>query len=238
MRTLLLASLTISALQNPADACGPYVHEPTVFQLSSHYVRGAREQSRTFALLNEAPTGTPVWRALAPGTYDGAQIADASPLPAPMTLTLVGPSGTQLVASDNRSVIQGGLRSLQPTFALEVDTQRGAFVVALAGRHPNAKWIALDTQVQGSKADLDWVTAHGVTPYRGYGVGVYISKLQNTAYETVTVNTKEGATITFVRSGGTEIVRFDGYAMGGLSINGNSFVLKSDRHGGVTSMWI
>src|SRR5687767_8051115 len=98
MRTLLLASLTITALQNPADACGPYVVEPTVFQLANG-----------FALLNqEAEQGEHTWRRLRPHSYDNTQIANTTPLETPMTITLVGPSGTKVVSSKVRALIKSG----------------------------------------------------------------------------------------------------------------------------------
>ena len=229
MRTLLLASLTISALQNPADACGPYVVEPTVFQLTSG-----------FALLNQAPDEyAPAWRRLHPNSYDHTQIADTTPLATPMTITLVGPSGTKVVSSKERALIKSGFSRTKATVALAIDRSNDeSFYVALAGNHPNAAWIGLGDQVRGSQADVDWVTAQGVTPYRGYGgPSVYIRKLQNTAYETITVSTKSGS-VTFIRSAGQQVLRFDGAIVGGLSLRGHTFVIKSDRAGVMTSMWI
>jgi hypothetical protein len=225
MRTLLLASLTIATLQNPADACGPYVVEPTVFQLA-----------RGYALLNEEPTETPVWRRLAPDSYDSTQIADATPLATPRTITLVGPSGTKVVTGTQRAFFKSGFtRTSKATVALAIPNG-GSYSVALAGAHANAKWIALDTEVRGSKAELDWVSARGVTPYRGYGAPmVYLHKLKNTTYDTVTVFAKEGGMVTFVRSGGHEVARFDGDIVGGVTVRGQAFAISSDRRGVLTS---
>jgi hypothetical protein len=228
MRTLLLASLTISALQNPADACGPYVVEPTVYGLVNGY-----------AVLNQAPTGDTAltWRRLVPNSYDNTQIADTTRFATPITITLVGPAGNKVVSSRERAVIKWGWGPSRntPTVALGFDRRDNEiFSVALAGSHPTAAWIALDNETRGSQADLDWVTAHGASPYRGYGQPyIAIRKLQNTPYETLTVHTAGGATVTFVRAAGQEILRLDGFVAGGVSLKGHTFVVKSDGRRGV-----
>jgi hypothetical protein len=205
-----------------------------VLQLSGHYL-GASRAHRTFALIGGAEnTEKLAWTRLAPGTYDYARMAKASDLEYAMEVTLIGPSGTQVVSSKKRAILDHTFVSRKPMTALQLEVPKGQWSFALQGRHANAKWMELENEKVAGKADLAWVKAKGLTPLDP--AYVHVGKLAGTELETVTVLAKEGM-VTIVRSGNDVFAQFEGSAVGGLKVNGQQFVLASSTDG-VTPVWI
>jgi hypothetical protein len=225
MRTLLLATLTLSALQNPADACGSYVREPAVLQLTSHYTRTG---VRTFVMLNERVPENVRWREMAPGTYDYSRIAQGSSTRA-QEFTLVGPSGTKVVSTSSRWFIDSTMGPRKQFAALEI-ADKGDFRIALPGRHTDITWSGMGGEKTGSAADIAWLASQKIVPAESAYVGV--SKLHGTEFEAVSLMTNDGH-VTFVRSGRTVIAQLTGSVVGVLSTKGERFIVSS--HDGAMS---
>lgn len=251
MRNLLLApvlaSFALTSFTAPADACGPYVQEPKIFKLTTHHVEshtrlsqsGKQSASTTFALIGsidaEQAKQLP-WQRLAPHSYDYSAMAPASDLATPMTVTLIGPTGTTVVSSKRRAFLEHTFVESKPSTALELAVPKGEFTFALAGRHEDAKWIALGDQKIALKSDLAWVAKQGVTPIDPQYV--HVAKLAGTNLETVSVLAGNGAgMITLVRSGKDLYTRFDGMPVGALTFEGQRFVLMQ-LEGVVTAQWL
>jgi hypothetical protein len=235
MRNLLLAALAVSSFPSldRADACG--FEMPQVLPLSSHSgpFRGGAWATRTFAMLGEPVPAGVRWHMLAPRTYDSTQVADAAPLDAALTVTLVGPSGARVVSTTQRAFLAPAWGWKTPSAALEVDTgERDArFSVALVGSHPNATWEALDHQ-SGSADDVDWVIAQGVTPAAGQ---VTVSHIPNTTSDVITVMQKDsGDMITFVRRDDKVRRQIQGAAVGTLTDRSHYLLVERD---GVITPW-
>ncbi len=239
MRNLLLAPVLASlaiATVRPADACGPYVREPKVFRLSSHYVQTlGQPATRTFALVDAAAnTEQLAWTRLAPNTYDYARMSRMSDLATPMAVTLIGPSGTRVITSKQRAVLDHTFETRKPMTALALDLPEGKWSFALEGRHEGAAWIGLEDKT-ASAADLAWVLARNITPLDPQYV--HVGKLAGTQLDTVTVLSKSAGMITFVRSAGDVIAQFEGSVVGAVTIKGQRFVLASSTDG-VSPIWI
>jgi hypothetical protein len=236
MRNLLLASLAsltvTAALQNDADACGPYggVYAPRVFQLTTHSINNRDNHSwttRSFALLAQAPEGSPAWRQIAPFTYDYTQIADAPDLDDAMELTLVGPSGTKVVSSRSRVFLKPALGwDHTPTSALELTVKRGEFSIALAGRHTDTKWIAIEGERSGTEADVAWIKQVIAADFDSKYV--YVSKVKGTGLETLSAMGADGKYQTFVRRGEQFVDQFAGSARGAITFKGKQFIVQAD----------
>ena len=126
--------------------------------------------------------------------------------------------------------------SNKPSVALEVTVPKGEFAIAMAGKHSDAAWIKLDQERGASAADVSWVKAQGLEPLSPEYV--YVSKLEGTDFETLTVLPKGGGMTTLVRSGGTLYTRFDGSATGALTTDGELFLVASKHGEGVTAIRI
>ena len=220
MRTLLLAALSLSALTpSRSDACGNYRPEPRVMRLSTHFiVDRATDRRRTFVLYGDAPAAERSWRMLAPMSYDATQIADGERLANPVTFTLVGETGTRVVASTKHVYLSKSWDFERPQHAMDLGDVEG-FAVAIEGKHEHAAWIALEERTHSQRAIARWVTAHGITPYDG--ASIYVSRVAGTDFETVSVFPKNGKKmLTFLKHGDREIGRYNGTAMGAVSIDG------------------
>jgi hypothetical protein len=237
MHTLLIAALAVSMLPSPAaEACGDYGFRPRVFLLSSHGVKTATGwETRTFAVLGNAAPADAKWSALAPRTYDHSRIAKAPALEDDLQLTLVGPAGTRIVTSRSAWFLDSAWRFRKPSHVVEVSAGDKRLTVALAGRHADAAWIALD-DVAATRTDTDWVTAQGVTA--GERPYVHVARLRGTDHETVSVQpTGQPHAITFLRTRGQQVRRLDGHVLGGISLRGERFALV-ERDGIVTPVSI
>ncbi len=229
----VLATLAIATLR-PADACGPYGSEPKLMRLTGHH---GREASRSFVLLDQpVPNADKLaWKQLAPGTYDPAAVVDTADLERPMDMTLIGPSGTRVVSSKERVFLSRTFVSNEPSVALEISAPKGQFAIAMAGKHTDAAWIRLDREHQGSATDLSWVKAQGIDPLSPEYI--YVSKLEGTDLEIITVPQNGGRT-TFVRSEGALYTRFEGTAMGAMTTRGQLYLVASKQGEAVTAIAI
>jgi len=230
MRTLLIAAFSLSALtpSRDADACGSYTPEPQVLRLSTHFVPGGDgDRRRTFALLGSTtPPPKLAWKLLAPMSYDATQIANDMMLANPITLTLVGPSGTRVVSSSKHVFLSRSWNFDATASALEVDGGVG-FAIAIEGKHDRAKWIELE-DVTPAKAKLrTWVTALGVTPYDADSI--YVNRVKGTDLEIVSVYPSNGTKmITFLKQGDRNHGRFDGSPLGAFSNGGVTKLVLAD----------
>jgi hypothetical protein len=233
MRNLLIAALAFSSIpSSDSDACG--FEEPQVLMLSSHGVSlgGSRWATRTFAVLGDAAPADANWRMLAPGTYDGTRIADASPLERAQTMTLVGRKGTRIVTTSDRSFLAPAWGFRTPSAVLAVDAGDDEYVVALRGKHPKAAFGSLEERASNAR-DISWVKAHGVTP-EGQ---VYVSHLPGTTIDTITVTPKNKIQqVTFVRSGDSLMQQVDGSPLGSLTERNMRYILVA-HDGAVTPVW-
>lgn len=227
MRNALLALPVLASLFaiKPADACGPYGFRPSLMHLSTHYADGG---TRTFVLTNQTVSNDQPWVRLAPMTYDSASIVDVDNSEHAANITLIGPKGAKVVSTKERVYLARTFLSRAPSVAWEIRAPRGEFAIAMSGQHTDAEWITLGEERRGGSADIAWVKAKGLTPM--YPEYVTVHKLAGTDFETVTVLPKTGEIITFVRRGDAIYTSFEGSAMGGLSVNGERYVVGS-KHG-------
>ena len=235
MRNLLIAALAFSSVPSlTSDACG--FEEPQVLMLSSHGVSlgGSRWATRTFAVLGDAAPVDANWRMLAPGTYDGTRIADASPLESAQTMTLVGLKGTRIVKTSDRAFLAPAWGFRTPSAVLAVDTDEVEYVVALRGKHPKAAWVSLEGRPATAR-EVYWVMAQGVTADNT--ANVYVSRVPGTVIEAITVTPKgSSAMVTFVRNGDNFVQRVDGSPLGSLTERNMRYVLVA-HDGAVTPVW-
>jgi hypothetical protein len=226
--TLLIAALSLSAFTpSDAEACGSYNPEPRVMRLSTHFLTGFDNSGpRSFVLFGASePTAKLAWRKLAPGTYDMTEIANDMLLANPVTLTLLGPSGTRVVSSSKHVFLSRSWNIKTTTSALDVGNVEG-FTIAIEGAHANATWIALeDTSYKKAKGRA-WVTALGVSPY--HAGSIWVSRLKGTNVEAVSVYGKDGKTITFLKHGDKNLGRFAGSPIGAFTNAGVIKVVLAD----------
>jgi hypothetical protein len=229
MRTHLIAALSLSAVtpSHDAEACGSYVPEPRVFQLTAHFEQAGlddRSIRRTFAVLGDVtPPATLTWRRLSRTTFDSTSIADSMPGTKPVTLTLVGASGTRVVSINKHVFLSHAWDRAKATRALDIGDANG-FSIAIEGAHPNAAWSEIDAPTyQRSGSARAWVTALGVTP----GL-VYVSRVPGKPFEVVTVMPKDGSQVTFVKHGDRNLGRFDGSPIGAFTNNGATQLVLVD----------
>ena len=220
MRTLLIAALSLSAFtpSRDADACGGYVPEPRVLQLTARFeeTNGInRGVTRNFAILGLAtPSPSLKWRRLAPSSFDSTSIATDT-VATPMTLTLIGNPGARVVTRKQRVFLSTQAFS-EATSAIDVGNADG-FFIALEGSHPKATWSPLEdlTSKKSTQAKA-WLAALGVKPY-----SVYVSRVKGTPFETVSMWTDAGTkTVTYLRHGDRNLGRFDGSPIGAFTNNG------------------
>ncbi len=236
MRTLLVIPALASVLSSvrPADACGGYIREPQLMRISSHHTEGT---TRSFVLLGDLDAATAKqakWVRLAPSTYDYAALADATDLDAPMTFTLIGPSGTRVVSTRQRSLLSQTFVSYKPSIAMEIRAPKGRFSIAMVGNHERAAWLEPGREQRGAAADVAWVKTLGIELLGSEYV--YVSKLKGTRFETVTVLPKGGGIVTLVRSNGSLYAKFDGSVAGGIEMDGRRFIVASKHGEGVRAI--
>jgi hypothetical protein len=234
MRSLLLAALALTASHSAADACGPII--PKVFLLSSHNVfdgKGDAAATRTFAMLHQpiANADKLRWTMLAPMSYDGTRIANAPKLAAPVTLTLVGDSGTQVVTATSQASIKDTWQVHTPTLALEVKAGRESqFQIAVAGSHTDLAWHAITEE---------WMVADARTQLAklaGLDGGITVYRMGDVQIVTGWKPYQNGSMTVLVRDGQVER-RVMGTPLGGLDADGFSYVLV-DNDGAVTPVMI
>ncbi|MBX3154357.1 MAG: hypothetical protein KF773_00025 [Deltaproteobacteria bacterium] len=232
LATIALASTTLLAAApvREAGACGTYA--PEVMLLSAHLGpaapgTGTRFTRRTFALLGDRVPAHLAWSRLSPGTYDGTEIAPGSVYGPRIELTLVGPSGARRVSATDHVYLRRTFARDDAQAAVEVPS--GDFRIAIAGRaDEHARFLELDGHRDATGDDRLWVSHQRVDAYNAY---VSISPIRGTAYEAITVAPRNGdARITLLRTGGALANRLDGTVLGGLTTDGDTYVLV--EHGG------
>lgn len=247
MRHLLLAAaataaatLAVSAPARPADACGgSYFPAPQVMTVSTHHLMrgdGAGERRRTFVITGErAPDVGLTWTRLAPGTYDGTQIASAPLLGTPAELTLLGPSGTRVVKLRKRVYLQGW-QWKEPTAALEVELgPRDDYQLALWGSQP-ASWLGLES-VAGSERDAAWLAARNVSAsaerisvQRVRGAGIEVVAAYPDDYEPM---------VTFVRRGEARLGQYTGSSVAAAIVQrGRSWLVLTTPHAAPRAVYL
>jgi len=196
--------------------------EPTVFRLSSHYTNTG---SRLFVLLNEsAPEGLE-WTRLAPMSYDGTEIADAFQFTSPVTMTLVGPSGTRVVSSTKHVFLSKSWDFDKASGALEVDAgDKESFSIALSGSHAKAEWKELRTTP--SERVERWVAQQGIELLDKSAI--YASWVQGTYVQTITVFDKAGKMRTLVRMGNKLMQTLDGNVLGAVTVDGQTKLVVAE----------
>ena len=216
MRNLLLATLVTStaALPAPADACGPYESQPQAFLVMSPGVAG-----RTFVLLGGGIPATAQLTPLSPQSYDSTAIGDAPDLAAPMTFTLLGPNGTEIVESAARVWLAPAWEGAKGA-ALEVTADRET-QIALAGRHDDATWIALDHR-DTTASDRRWVVAQGVSLEEKRYIAV--SRVHGSRLDILSTYS-DGKPITLVRSDGVRRRRLAGTPLGVVTLDDERFLV-------------
>lgn len=207
-----------------------------MYRLSSHYVLDrdpSTERRRTFALIPErAPEKGLSWRQLSPMSYDMTSIADGMPFTHPVTLTLVGPSGTRVVASKKHVFLSHSWDFELDTGAVEVP-DHGDFAIALSGSHAGAEWHALE-HTPSKKELVAWVKAQGVKPFDANSI--YASRVDGV--ETITLFPENGTKmITFVRRGTENLGRFDGSPLGAYKLAGVTKLVIVDG-ASAQSVWL
>ena len=233
MRTVFLAALAVSATLTSAfapsiaNACGgsyPMDFGPRVFAVDTHnaIVEGTqRWQRRSFVMLGPTKLPSTAWRQLAPETFDPTQIANETTTAGSTTMTLVGPSGTQVVSSQRRALLTQGWGGEQVFTALEVATGADSqFRIAVAGTQPDAKWINVsESKTRGSTAA--WLEAQGVK-----ATSIYSSLVDGTYVQIISAyqDGQKGLT-SFVRIGNRSLGRYAGTAIGALDLGGKRYVL-------------
>lgn len=232
MRNLLIA-LTVAAFvpampAAPAEACGPYMMEPEVMSVSTHYTirDGGGDRQRSFVILGDrAPEGL-TWARLAPGTYDGTKIADAPLLEEPLEVTLVGPSGMRTVKLRKQVYLAATWRWDAPVNALEVELgPKEDFRFAMFGTRP-ATWRALESGRAGQR-DVAWLAAQGV---RVADAGrVYVQRVQGSQVEIVAAFAEGGELVTFVRRGELRLGRYEGAASYAFMQRGRGWLVLEQR---------
>jgi hypothetical protein len=224
MRTLLLAALaTAASIPTSADACGPYGFRPRVFMVSSHGVHDGADgwSTRTFVQIGgEIPADTKL-AMLAPGTYDGTRIADATDLDYDMTFTLVGPTTTRVVESRARVFLAPAWQGAKGE-ALEVTSSALEPQIALAGRHTDAKWIALDWKTP---------TKHDTMTF---GENVSISQLHGTNTRIVT-RYRDGKSFSVLRPSTRIAQDVEGSPLGAFTVDGKQYLVTTANGRAITT---
>ncbi|MBA3504042.1 MAG: hypothetical protein M4D80_41455 [Myxococcota bacterium] len=225
MRTLTLQiaalSLFLLALHRNAEACGSYVPEPRVLRLSTHQLPSFDKNvaARSFAVFANAKAPAKlVWQQLVPMSYDLTQIANDMALANPVTLTLLGPSGTRVVSSKKHVFLARTFDFNEAANAIDIGNASG-FSIALEGAHPDATWSTLE-HVGYRKTNLDtWVTALGASPSQGGSI--HLSRVKGTPFETVSLYVKDSVKmVTFLKHGDRNLGRFEGTPIGTFTNKG------------------
>lgn len=229
----LLASLAVTATLTSAfapsiaDACGGggYGGEmlPAVFAVDDHHVtREGTDQRRAFILFGSgSPSDKATWTRLWPSSFDNTRIADAPDTTRPVTMTLIGPSGTRVVSSTDRTFIADSFRSRQQQVAMEIGIDRKAeFSVAVMGAQRDAKWLGT-SDVTSTKQTLAWLKAQGVTT-----ANATVTKIQGTKLRVISAY-QDGAPgmTSFVLDGTTTLTTAFGNPIGAIDLGAKRYVL-------------
>jgi hypothetical protein len=221
MRTALLSLVAFSTLAplHQADACGSYVPEPRIHQLSSHFIpRG--EGQRSFVVLGGASDDKRAWKQLAPMSYDGTQIARGFTLEHPMTFTIVGKDGTKIVTGRNQFFLSQTFQFREAASAIEVPWSDDRAVVI-----EGEKGLALDERDPTTAKTKQWVAQRGIPAVSGDYA--YISR--SNGVELVTAyDTSVDKYVTFLKRGDQELGRRDGRPLGVIELDGERRVVLGD----------
>jgi hypothetical protein len=236
MRTPLLAALACFALPAPhgstsVEACG--FSPPQVLLVSNHRlgIADGGPRTRSFALLGQPVPSGVVWWQLAPGTYDGTQIAEAPALDAPVTLTLLGSAPTRVITTRRRALLAPAWQFTTPSVVLELDGATAK--VALVGARPDARWTDLDA-VRPSAVDTAWASAQGGRA----DDQLVVSHVHGTDIDTIATSAPGSVeSTTLVRQGDRLVARVAGRPIGAMTSRGLRYVLV-EHAGVVTSVWI
>lgn len=176
MRTMMMlaaiATMTtlMTTMMTPAaEACGgygPVETGPRVMELTHHAVRDGAERWRTrwFVTLGTSTRDDGLtWRRLERETFDATQIADARELATPMTVTLVGPSGTRVVSSSKVVMVSTPLDRGRMRTALEVEVRGMDWEVAVRGDQAKAAWREIEHR-RSTAATRAWAKQRGLDP--------------------------------------------------------------------------
>jgi len=238
MRSSLLASLALTATlasafaPSIADACGGgYGGErlPSVFAVDTHFSsreNGEAMGRRAFVLFaSAAPTDKAVWTRLAPMTFDYTRIADAPDSTYPTTVTLIGPSGTRVVSSKDRTFIADSFRSRREQTAMEINVGAAQeFSIAVLGAQPDAKWLGTSDGTS-TKQTLAWVRKQGLTTDN-----VYVTKIEGTKLRVISAYDKDSASLTsFIVEGTTSLGTSSGQPIGAIELGAKRYVLLEEQ---------
>jgi len=238
MRSSLLASLALTATLTSAfapsiaDACGGYGGErlPAVFAVDVHFSSGNNGEAkgrRAFVLFaSAAPTDKVTWTRLAPMTFDYTRIADAPDSTHPTTVTLIGPSGTRVVKSKDRTFIADSFRSRREQTAMEIGVGANhEFSIAVLGEQPDATWLGT-SNVTATKQTLAWVRTQGVTTD-----SVYVAKIKGTKLRVISAYPEGSSSLTsFILDGTTTLTASSGgHPIGAVELGGKRYVLFEEQ---------
>ena len=222
MRPLLLVSLSLVAAlttARDAEACGGYIPEPQVLQVSSHRILGRGEQhTRTFVVLPwDVVPERLTWDQLSPQSFDSTQFARARPLAKPMTLTLLGPSGTRVVTESRRVYLDRSWKFLGKVGAIEVDV-KGRFRIALEGAHVKARWLALEPQAPTPELTA-WLSKQA--PAHREVDGIQVRRIAGTTTDVVELYSRtEQRSVTLLKDGNRNAGELASMPIGAFANNG------------------
>jgi hypothetical protein len=218
MRTALLTLVAFSTLAplHQADACGSYVPEPRIHQLSTHFIpQVERDSRRSFVVLGSASDAKRAWQQLAPRTYDATRIARGAALAHPLTFTIVGKDGTKIVTGRHQVFLSQTFAFREAASAIEVSWS-GERAVVIEGSHAGAKWIALDDSAPTTPQLKQWVTQRGLPAVLD---SVYVTRANGVELVTA-YDTSVDKYVTFLKRGDQELGRRNGRPLGVIELDG------------------
>lgn len=233
----LLASLAVTATLTSAfapslaDACGGYgggPRLPSVFAVDEHFVtQKGTNLRRAFVLFGRGERSDKIsWTRLWPSSFDYTRIADAPDSPQLVTLTLIGPSGTLVVSSNDRTFVADSFRSRHELLAMEVGIgQEAQFTVAVLGSQPDAKWLST-VDVTATKQTTAWVKSQGVAAEY-----VDVVAIKGTKLRVISAHQPNSKGLTsFVLDGTTNLGAFSGgNPIGAIVLGTQRYVLLEEQ---------
>jgi hypothetical protein len=220
MRTFLCLAPIALAFAPPADACGPV--PPRVYLMSSY--RHYTSHGHTLVRLAQPVNGAPAWQQADPMSYDSTAIAPASPLAAPMTVTLVGEHGTREVRTRDRVLVQHDLfRAMPASVALDLGEMRVDFPIAVDGPNRDLGFVA-PVRATATAADAVWLQTAEKPDM--------ITKTRIADVDTFVLWSNGGPSTT-VRFGDRNLGTFAGTPIGALDESGDRYLLI-DHNGAIT----
>jgi hypothetical protein len=218
---LLAALLTATTLTTQiAAACGGSYESvrrpPQLMVLSSHHVYSKPDGDvpsstrRTFAITraNLDVGADAAWERLAPMTYDYTDVLSLANLTSPMTVTVVGESGTRVVRSNTRVALKNAMfisGSLFEGVELPLASE-DRFEIALAGSHRDAVWHDL------------------------VGSYTYTNRIAGTNLS-ATHSYDDGKPMVALRAGKQDLGSYEGYVVGAVDVGGARYVVLKTRLG-------